>query len=122
MADSTLKSVIPTRRRTTSRFFWVLIAVAAAAYLFNPLGYVMEAGSSAYYQARMAHLRGDASAKAAIGQALKDGKITQREYSDVVFPLYLKTVNAAEDPFPEIEKAKSKDQQRAQALAVVGLS
>lgn len=97
-----------------------MTAIVMAVW-FNPLSYVVEAGASAYYQARVAYTRGNAQGKAAIRGALADGKITQHEYTAVVFPQYLNTVNSGENVFPATEQAKAKEQLRVEALAAAAM-
>ena len=95
-----------------------LVAAVAVLWAWSPFDYVLEAGNSAYYQARLAYIRGGEADKQAIKAAFSDKKITLREYSDVVFPLYLRGVNAPENLFPAQEQQKSKEQLRND-LAIV---
>ncbi len=104
--------------------YWILgaaaVNVAAMAIWGNPLMYFMEAGPSAYYQARVAYERGTDKEKATVVASFQDQKITMREYSDSVFPAYAETIpEKGEFVFPAAEKAKSKDQLRAELAKTI---
>ncbi|MCC7684782.1 hypothetical protein [Janthinobacterium sp. FW305-128] len=101
--------------------FAVVCFVVAVVGVWNwsPFDYLLEAGSSAYYQARLAYLRGNNADKQAIKQAFSDRMITMHEYSEVVFPAYLRSVHGAEFAFPEKEKMKSKEQLQAELEAIL---
>lgn len=96
-----------------------LVAAVAGICIWTPFDYVLEAGSASYYQARLAYLRGSDADQHAIRTIFSDHKITMHEYSNVVFPTYLKSVNAPENPFPIGEQRKSKVQLRAELDAVL---
>ena len=84
---------------------WVVIAIASGITIaVDPLSYFTEAGSAAYYQARLAYVRGNAAQRDAVRKAFVDRKISDHEYSKLVFPAFLGVVGArGEDPFPAAE-------------------
>lgn len=96
-----------------------LIVAVAGICIWKPFDYVLEAGSASYYQARLAYLRGGDVDQQAIRAISSDHKITMHEYATVVFPTYLRSVNAPENPFPIQEQRKSKVQLRAELDAVL---
>lgn len=85
----------------------LIVGILIVANRFNPLDYVMEAGPAAYYQAKIAYERGTNSARDSILDVTADGKITMHEYSETVFPLFLKSVSDGESVFPSSEQKKS---------------
>lgn len=102
-------------------FSWAICLLALFYLLskWNPLDYVMEAGSSAYYQARIGYERGASSEREQIAIALKDGKISMHEYSKTIFPAFLKVAGNTRDGlevFPDAERAKSIEDQRHELL------
>ena len=96
-----------------------LVAAVVGLWAWSPFDYVLEAGNSAYYQARIAYTRGNDADRQAIKAAFEDKKITLHEYSDVVFPSYLRGVHAPENLFPVQEQKKSKEQLREELEAVL---
>lgn len=87
----------------------VIIAVLVAAIYFNPLSYFADASMASYYQARIAYQRGDGATKSEIIEAFADQKITQNEYSNIIFPAFLKVVNDGEALLPSVEMMKGRD-------------
>lgn len=92
----------------------ITLAAVVIGWFYNPVEYFMEAGPAAYYQARIAYERGADAERESIRHAVSDGKITMREYSDTVFPAYLRTIQTQETPFPIAEQSKSRDQLRGE--------
>lgn len=107
------------RRRDGILYTVAAAAVIFAAFKWNPLEYVIEAGPVAYYQARLAFVRGDSHAKIELRNALADGKLTMHKYSKVVFPAFVQTVHGGEALFPDEEASKGLDQLRAEARAAI---
>lgn len=115
----------PAKKRSKRDAVWIgaYIAVlcAAGAIFGNPLELIWESGPSAYYQARVAYGRSP-EGRAAIAEAFEDRKITMREYSDLVFPAYLKGVSAPEPAFPDRERAKSMEQLKTELATAILLT
>ena len=88
------------------------VSAILGMWAWSPFDYMLEAGSSAYYQARLAYLRGTDADRRAIKHAFADRKIAMHEYSNIVFPAYLRGVHGTELVFPEQESSKSKEQLR----------
>jgi len=86
---------------------------------WSPLDHFIEAGPTAYYQARVAYERGGVRERAEVRDALQRGEITSAGYSAHVFPAYLRVVRDGEDLFPPSEQRKSIDQLRAELASVV---
>lgn len=85
----------------------------------NPADSFFDAGNSAYYQARVAYARGSHADKAAIEAVFVDRKISIREYSDTVFPAFLRTVKDGEETLPQAEQKRSVDDLRAHLAQVL---
>lgn len=90
----------------------VLGAVLLIAFKCNPFEYFMEASGAAYYQARIAYIRGSPEQRAKIRTAFVDGKINMRVYSNDVFPLFVKVAHDGESLLPTAEGEKTVAQQR----------
>lgn len=109
-----------TRFPTTRRSGWwptiLIVSVVVLTFKYNPLQFVMEAGPSAYYQARVALLQGGPGEQYEVSQSLSDGKITQREYSVAVFPAFLRSIPSGAPVFPPSEAGKTLEQQRNETL------
>jgi hypothetical protein len=106
----------------TNTVVWATVVTAIAAIYWNPLDYFAEAGASAYYQARIAYERGHASEKDAVTRAFDDGNITMHDYSELVFPAYLRVSHDGEAVFPDTERTKTVHQLRAELASATGLS
>lgn len=76
------------------------------SFRYSPLDYFLEASPAGYYQARIAYERGDQSGKNQIMEAFADDKLSMREYSDIVFPAYAKTIEGSQSPLPEDAQSK----------------
>lgn len=116
-----LSFMSPTKITKPNAALWIAVLAALAAIYWNPLGYFAEAGKSAYYQARVAYERGQAREKEAVARAFDDGKITMHDYSELVFPAYLRVTRDGEPVFPDTERAKTGEQLRAELASATGI-
>lgn len=117
-AASAPRSVL---RRWGRRLLGACALLLAAALLLrhNPLDYLFDAGPVAYYQARMAYLYGSEAQRAQLEALLDDQKVTQHEYSAVVFPVFAHTVPDNTSLFPSTEFNKSADILRGELVAAI---
>ena len=98
----------------------IFAVVVVILFKWNPLDYFLEAGSPAYYQARVAFERGDSGERSTIRLVMKGGNISMRDYSDMVFPAYQKTLPPGlNSPFPDSEAQKSKEQLRSELVSLM---
>ena len=86
---------------------------------WSPLDHFIEAGPTAYYQARVAYERGGVRERDDVREALQRGEITSAGYSSHVFSAYLRVVRDGEDLVPPSEQRKSINQLRAELGGVV---
>ncbi len=110
------------KKRTRNNLLAGAFFAALIGYGFvfgNPVLIFMEAGPSAYYQARIAYGRSDTEGRASIAQAYQDKKISMREYSEKVWPVYVAGAVDRETVFPETEQSKSLDQLKNELSAAV---
>lgn len=111
--------------RTKKETYWLVGFLAINAAILgiwgNPLLYFWEAGPSAYYQARVAYERGSSRDKAVIAEVMVDEKITMHEYSDKVFPAYMRTPlpGGGESVFPEVESSKTLARLRSELIGAI---
>lgn len=89
------------------------VVIAFGSYWYgNPLERFMEAGKPAYYQARIAYIRGGPPVRQAIGHAFIDRKITMHDYSAIVFPAFIRVINSGESLLPPEDAAATMEQLR----------
>jgi hypothetical protein len=79
----------------------------------------IEGPKSSYYQARIAFERSGDNQKKQIRDTLRDNMISMYEYSEVIFPAYMRVIKSGESPLPIEEKAKSLTQLNQELIAAV---
>ncbi|MYM92457.1 hypothetical protein [Duganella vulcania] len=118
-----LRMVNSMAEKRSSNSGWIaatLVLALLAPMAWNPVDYFWEAGDSAYYQARQVYMRGSEADRHAVVAAFGGKRITVHDYSAVIFPAYIRVVKSGESPYPEAERQKTRGQQRADLVSVIG--
>lgn len=119
------KGKVMAEELSEKQLFWRLaspIAIAVILFVgwsYNPLEYVWETGTAAYSQAKQVCHVGAVNDCALIASQLEKGKLTMKDYSNVVFPAFSRIKGAELELMARGDENKSLDQLRQELVTIV---